>query len=157
MKSRILLLSATVILLSMIPPGAKAKDKYVPKANEELYGTWINEKNGGDKYNPQKVVVTADGYTGYSKISDSVPLFAWRLWIDNKWTDLEGNTWYKIFGIGIGDYEGEKSQELYKLSKSGTVMERAFVAGMGEFSPSYYPTKIDPNSYSYRILYRAEK
>lgn len=49
----------------------------------------------------------------------------------------------------------EKTQELSKLSKSGTVMERAFVNFfIGEFDPSRYPTEIDPKLSSYRILYR---
>ena len=57
----------------------------------------------------------------------------------------------------MGTYEGIKSQELYKLSKSGTIMERAWVdLGHGEFDPSKYPTEIDPKSYYYRILYRAD-
>jgi hypothetical protein len=146
-----LLASAILILF-----GGCVSGKYLPKANEELYGTWINEQNGGDKYHPQKVVVTPDGYAGYSKISDSVPLFTWSLSIDKKWTDSEGGIWYKILGIGKGVYEGEVSQELYKLSKSGTIMERAFVV-VGKFNPSDYPREIDPNSFSYRILYRAEQ
>jgi hypothetical protein len=156
MRPLTMLLGTTVILLAFIQVECLAQEKYIPKANEELYGTWTNEQNGGDKYHPQKVVLTADGYVGYSKISDTVSLFTWGLLIDKKWIDEEGNIWYKIHGIGKGAYEGEKSQELYKLSKSGTVMERAFVAGMGEYNPSYYPTTIVTNDYSYRILYRAD-
>jgi hypothetical protein len=37
------------------------QDKYVPKANEKLYGTWTNEHNSGDTLHPQKVIVTEDG------------------------------------------------------------------------------------------------
>ena len=149
MKKCILLFGAALILL-----GACAAGKYVAKANEELYGTWTNEKNSGDKYHPQKVVVTPDGYTGYSKISDSVPLFDWRLKIDSKWKDSDGNIWYKVLGTGAGAYEGEKSQELYKLSESGTVMERAFKIVV-EYSPANYPEKIDSHEYTYRILFRS--
>jgi hypothetical protein len=152
-----LFLSALVILLSTIPLGVIAQDKYVPKANEELYGTWTNEQNNGDIYHPQKVVVTSDGYTGYSRIFDSVPLFTWKSWIDSKWTDSEGNIWYRVFGKGVGVWEGHRSQELYKLSKSATVMERAFNGWQGdEFDPSKYPTKIDLSEAPYRILFRAE-
>jgi len=60
--------------------------KYIPKPNEELYGTWTNGQNGGDLKHPQKVVITPEGCIAstYSKISDSDPVFAWRLRIDTK-------------------------------------------------------------------------
>jgi hypothetical protein len=156
MKTRMLLLRALMILLSLIPFVVNAQDKYVPKENEELYGTWTNEQNFGDNYHPRKVVVTVDEYTVYFNVSDSVPLFAWSFSIDEKWTDSEGNIWYKILGIGVGTFKGYKSQELYKLSKSNTVMERAYVE-VGKFDPTNYPTKIDPQQEYYRILYRAER
>jgi hypothetical protein len=149
----VILISAALVLL--VSSGIAAQDKYIPKPNEELYGTWTNEKNRGDLFHPQKVVVTQDGYTGYSKISDSDSLFSWKLSIDSKWTDSDGNIWYKILGIGDGSWKGYKSQKLYKLSKSGTVMERAWTdVGNGAYDASMYPKKIDPMISSYRILYR---
>jgi hypothetical protein len=129
---------------------------YVPSPNEELYGTWTNEQNSGDIYHPQKMVVTPDRYTLYYKISDSVPCMdnTWR--IVSKWTDSEGNVWYKIFGGGIGNWEGHNWLELDKLSKSGTVWERA-LSPVRDFDPRFYPREIDPNHPYYRILYRAGK
>ena len=108
---------------------------------------------------PQKVVVTSDEYTGYSSISDSVAVFTWKLRIDSKWTDSEGNIWYRVSGIGADSSStGYKSLELYKLSKSATVLERAFNGTYAwKFDPSKYPTKIDPSELSYMILYRAEQ
>ncbi len=133
----------------------RVESKYVPKSDEELYGTWTNEQyyGEGDVWHPQRVVVTADGYVGYNKLSDLVPMFIWKLWIDSKWTDADGNIWYRVRGMGAGKYD--KSQELYKLSKSATVMERAFVYVFGDYDASKYPTKIDPNELRYRVLYRA--
>jgi hypothetical protein len=133
--------------------------KHAPKPNEELYGTWTNDQNSGDIYDPQKVLVTPDSYQGFSNISDAVPLFTWGLTTDKKWTDSEGNVWYQILGIGTGAYDGEKSQELYKLSKSGTVMERAFRSlGIdGQYDPSMYPTETDPKLATYGIPYREEQ
>jgi hypothetical protein len=158
MKARIVVRNAFVVLLSIIALRAIAQDKYVANVREELFGTWVNSQNSGDIFHPQKVVVTADGYEGYSKKSDSVPLFTWALQIENKWTDSEGNIWYKVLGNGKGRYAEEPSLELYKLSKSGEVMERAFLwfpFGAG-FKYAKYPTEIDSKQFSYRILYREE-
>ena len=159
MKTRRLLLSAPVILLCMIPFGANAQDKYIPKANEEGYGIWTNEQSKGSLFRPQKVVVTPDGYKAYCNISDSLPCEEGMLGIASKWSDPEGNTWYKAFGtITTGVRKGLRFQELIEISKSGTISESVskpiFIGG---FDPSNYPTKIDPKNSSYRIRFRAEK
>ena len=103
------------------------------------------------------MIVTAEEYAGFSLVSDSTRIFSWKWWIDSKWTDSEGNIWYKVIGMGLGLYGGEKSQELYKLSKSGTVMERAINIPVKEFDPTLFPTRIEPKSWTYRILFRAER
>jgi len=156
MKGQILILSAAVILLSLIPFGAIAQGKYVPKANEELYGTWINDKSINDQH-IQKQISTSDGDKCYLEVSDSVSFFEDEWQIYSKWTDSEGNIWYKIFGtVKAGAYEGTKWQELAKLSKSSTVWEYVYTI-VYEFDPNLYPTKVDPKEGYYRILYRADK
>lgn len=159
MKGRVLILGTAVILLSIIALGANAQDKYLPKEHEELCGTWTNGQNGGDIFHPQKAVIIYDGYKLYSKISDSVPLEEGTFGIDSKWTDSDGNVWYKTFGTITGKvYKGYRWQEIDKLSKSGTVWERALnPIGVGDFSPGNYPTKIDLNEPFYRILYRPKE
>ena len=156
MKIRIQFLGVLLIVLAMIPFGANAQDKYVPKANEELYGTWTNEQNSKGIFHPQKIVSNADGYKLYTGISDSLAFEEGTMQIDRKWTDSEGNIWYKTFGIVTrGVYKGDRWQELDKLSKSGNVWERALTPlGTMEFNPNYFPTKIDPQQEYYRILYR---
>jgi hypothetical protein len=146
----------SLVLLCVLAPGAIAQGNYIPKENEELYGTWTNKENLGDHYHPQKLVVTPGGYADYSKSSDSVPRFNWRLKIDSKWTDSDGNIWYKVLGMGTSYYEGEKFQELLKLSESGTVMERAINIPLVEYDPANYPKEIDSHAFSYRILFRSE-
>jgi len=61
-----------------------------------------------------------------SRYLTRIPCLLGSRGIDSKWTDSEGNIWYTVFGIGTGFWEGHKSQELYKLSKSATVMEGAY-------------------------------
>ena len=100
------------------------------------------------------------------------------MWIDSKWTDSEGNVWYKTFGENSsGIYSGDHWQELDKISKSG-VWERELTTLEPEcaatcwrqkqsnaayplvYDPTYYPTKVDPKDttysflHNYRILYR---
>jgi hypothetical protein len=96
MKGRRLFLISS-ILLFIVLLGASAQEKYVPKADEELYGTWTNkEYSGSISYQPQKEVVTADRYGWYHLIPDSVPYEEGTYEIDRKWTDAEGNIWYRI-------------------------------------------------------------
>jgi hypothetical protein len=156
MKARILVLSTAVILLCAIPSGVIGQEKYALKANEEIYGTWTNEQyNGNDIYHSPKVVVTPDGYKLYRNVSDSVTIEAGTLGVDSKWTDSEGNIWYKAFGTGT---TGDHWQEIDKISRSGTVRETQIrPLGFGQFDPSNYPTEIFPNSSGYRILYRVQK
>ena len=68
MKIRRLLLAVLVILPSLVPLVVAAQDKYVPKANEELYGTWTNEKTI-NTFHIQKMVVSADGFKEYRNVS----------------------------------------------------------------------------------------
>ena len=69
MKCRILILSVVVILFSMIPFGVIAQDKYVHKANEELFGTWTNDKTI-NTFHIQKMVVSAGEFKEYRNVSD---------------------------------------------------------------------------------------
>ena len=142
-----MILGALVVLLSMTPLGVIAQDMYVPKANEELYGTWINEK-----MDPPKTVQTTEGYHDYAKVSDTIPYLTGPEKIVKSWTDSEGNVWYQTYSEEFG----AKYQTLQKVSKNGTVRE--MVAELvAEFDPKWFPTKVDSKGYYYHIWYRAEK
>jgi hypothetical protein len=131
-----------MILLSLIPFVVNAQDKYVPKAKEESYGTWVNEKGS-----LQKTVIFAGGFMNYILMADKVPTYnEGESKIEAKWIDSEGNVWYKSFGtITEGMGEGQKFQTLARVSKSGTVYERVTVI-VDEFDPNKYLTEINPNS-----------
>jgi hypothetical protein len=144
MKRRRLVVFALVLILL----GGCAPGKYIPKPNEELYGTWINEKAV-----PQRVVIFAGGFKQYYQIADTVPTYSeGTLEIENKWQDAQGNIWYKSLATDLPG--GEKFQTLVKISKSATVYERVY-AEVFEFSPKNYPTRIDPKSGTYDIFFRS--
>jgi hypothetical protein len=124
---------------------AFAGDKaYVPKDNEELYGTWVNMdyKTGVP---PQKLTYNSDGIIGSSIYAESRMLM-WdtRQQITDKWKDSEGNIWYKGHWVANS---GEEGYSLYKLSYSGKICEYIF-------DHNKYPTKIDTEHRNYRIYYR---
>ena len=161
MNARMPLLCASVILLAMILLGGYCYGQnYIPKANEELYATWTNEN--AKSTDAQKSVKFPGGYKLYLRISDTKPFEEGTEQISEKWTDSEGNVWYKTngtvtFGIfGGHDYEGFKWQCLYKFNKSGTVQESTWVH-VFDFSHDMYPLKIDPKEANYGIFYRTEK
>ena len=156
MKTRkpILTLAVLSLLLSF---AATAQYKYVPKPNEEIYGTWINQARL-----PQKEVITAEGWTEYTRMTDSEPFLQGNWEIVSKWTDSEGNIWYKslitITGGSVGQ-NGLTRTELSKLSKSAEVWEHVWnwpTREQGLRQPAY-PDMIDQNNYQYGIFYRAKE
>ncbi|HET6486365.1 MAG TPA: hypothetical protein VFH83_08090 [Spirochaetia bacterium] len=144
-----------VALAVMVAVSGLAQDKYVPRADEECYGTWINDKTINQGH-IQKKICTADGNKDYLQVSDATPWFEDDQQIDAKWTDSDGNIWYKTFGaVRAGAGIGTKWQELDKLSQSATVWEYEF-AIVKDFSPDGYPSKVDSDDLRYRIFYRAK-
>jgi hypothetical protein len=161
----LLIVGASIALLALIQVRGWAQTRYVLKPDEEIFGTWVNEETTTSHFQAlhfHKIVITADAFKDYLNVSDSVPVTEGTAetdagWIDSKWTDSEGNTWYKAFHVfTTGPYKGNKIQELDKLSKSGTVWESVF-SYVREFNANNYPTKIDPMSFTYSIFYRAEQ
>ncbi len=144
------------VLLCIISVGAIGQDKYTPKENEELYGTWINTQYPGlGSMRPQKIVVTADGYKRYLLVSDSAPSSQEQegtLQIISKWTDDEGNIWYRSFLTVT--LRGATIAELDKLSNSATVWESVWAYAPTP-DPDNFPKKIDPKDMTYNIRYRA--
>ena len=124
MKGRKAFLGAVLFMLSLILLGDWNPGKYVAKPNEEIYGTWVNKDNYGGVNSPQKEIITADGVKKYDKVSDPTPLQKYTKIIDSKWTDAEGNIWYKTYGtVTDGAYKGWTWQGIDKLSKGATVWE----------------------------------
>lgn len=152
MRRYALFLSALLLLLCLILLGGCGPGKYVAKANEELYGTWVNE----DSY-PQKSVDFAGGYKDFQLLSDAAPIGEGTLDIFAKWKDGEGNVWYKVFGtVTSGGYAGTKYQFLCRISKSGKTRESVNIWPVTSFDPKHFPSNIDPKDETYRLLNRQE-
>ena len=110
--------------------------KYVPKPNEELYGTWINESI---RY--QKLVVFAGGFKEYLSVADAEQDWETTEQISAKWKDGDGNIWYKTFDLyTIGQLKGTKMQYLWKIS-SGSQIERRGEA-VKDFNEKSFPIDL---------------
>lgn len=159
MKTRMMLPSASLILLSLILLAGCGPGKYRPKPNEELYGTWTNESYGimnSSTYLPQKEIIDPSGYTAYQAVFDHNPSQKGTEEIASKWTDSEGNIWYKTFGTASTGDKVLTFQALQKLNKFGTVRE-CVIIWLSAFNPNSYPAKIDPKDSAYQIYNRAGK
>ena len=156
-RTRKLLFVVLLSLLAVLLLGSCGPGKYTPKPNEEIYGTWINEK-----MDMQKCVVTAEGWKQYHHTSDPGAFYEGTGQTVAKWSDSQGNIWYKgILSVTKGGtIEGYKFYTLDKLSKSATVWEEMFFVPMSdqEMKNPKYPTKIDPTDTShYMVYYRAKE
>ena len=119
--------------------------------NEELSGTWINMeyKEGFDPDNglKGKVVFYPDGrFESYKITSDDKADYKAVYKIEEKWTDKDGNIWYK-YRLTEKSWKKPDSCYLSKLSDSGKTQEC-------QFDFEFYPKKIDPSRLAYRKYYR---
>ncbi len=156
--ARVFLISSALIFI--IAFGATAQDECIPKADEEIYGTWIVKNLNQTEL--QKIVLSVKGMDRFSLLSDTTPYDNATYEIDAKWTDSEGNIWYKVYGIQTsGVWKGYTYVELDKLSKSGIVWEAQFAPlGLnGKVDPMLYPKEFNANSPYHGIMfrYRAEE
>jgi hypothetical protein len=160
MKKHVLILGTLVCLVVLPLLGGCGPAKYTPKANEELYGIWINQSYSGQynptKNDPQKEVIDSSGYHVFRLVDDSAQYWTGAETITSKWTDSEGNIWYKTYKGAWTDSESKPivPHFLYKLSKSATVRESVF-ATRDTYTPSAFPTKLDPKDSSYLVYTRA--
>jgi hypothetical protein len=138
--SILILVLAVLIIAGSCTTGNKA---YKKAFKEEVVGTWINTDYENNNYDA-KVVIKPDGmYEGFHNAQDEDFGFG-KITIIDRWTDSEGNIFYKAV---VDIISWTNSYELWKLSKSGTVFEYVW-------SYTEYPTEINPNDTGYRILYR---
>ena len=152
MKPRLLMLFCILCLAGLVVLGSCATMKSQGRMMYERFcGTWANpayEPEAG-KSNPfAKIVVNPDGtYLGYQRLDQAGPTGTGFYTVEKRWTDAEGNSWYKAkiyFPIVY-----ETTYELSKLDRFNAVWE-------SQSSNNGYPTKIDPKDYHsyYRIRYR---
>ncbi len=113
---------------------------------EELHGTWINMayKTGRP---PQKVIYFSDGRLEiFKRASQNDADYNAVYKIEEKWTDKEGNIWYK-FRVTKKSWESDDSFTLVKISNSGKTQEV-------QFEYEFYPKKIDSTRLAYRTYNR---
>jgi len=156
MKKPMVLCAFLATALLVIVFSGFGQEKYTPKPNEEIYGTWVNEQ-----INPPKTAKNPDGtFANYFPASFSKPFQGGKSEIFKKWTDSEGNVYYDTFDtFTFGSSMINKAQCLWKVSKSGTVLEQIWVS-VSDFAPDKFPTfetKIDNMTTGYLIYYRAKE
>ena len=134
----ILALILSVTLVAFTSDSIAGERGYYAKDNEELYGTWINMEYKGMP--AQKIVRKPDGTSEiFMSANLKKPSYMARYLITGKWTDPEGNIWYKIHWVGEWREEG---YTLFKISNSGKSLESV--------TDTKYPTEIDPKNNLYR-------
>ena len=144
MRIRTLIYASTLVFVVVLARCATSNKTYKKAFKEEVVGTWINPdyENWGDHW--AKVVIKPDGmYEAYPNAQDTDFAFG-KITITDRWTDSEGNIYYKLIHDPFVD---EKVYELWKLSNSRTVCELVW-------DVLEYPTDINPDDSGYQIYYR---
>jgi hypothetical protein len=145
---------ALCFLLPLLALGC-ATGAVVVKADDPLFGTWINEEYGGvSKSSPQKCVIFSAGRElDYKTMSDAQPEWEGRFTIEKAWVDEEGNHWYKTRWTGnYFPYRIEESWKgfgLTRINNSGTIMESVS-------AEAGYPEELSVLGGAYGIYYRQE-
>jgi hypothetical protein len=151
MVTRILMIGMVLLLSVAVFPTSYAKDRefFVPSDNEEIYGTWVNTGYSGELTWAQKYIHYTWGYCEYySEMESKNPLIGWDCTstLVDKWTDAEGNIWYKEFER----YQmGDRWYQLVKISNNGTTLE--FTWNKRDFPVA---ADLTQDSATYRIYYR---
>ncbi len=148
MKHILCVISVLAILISASGL-VMGEEVYVLTADEEFYGTWVNQEYKGKSSSRfwVKLVYKSDGtYECYGFDYMTTPGTAGFYTIVEKWTDSEGNVWYKV---AWKSHSGRQKKLLGKISNSGNTYEYVSSRHGGDF-----PDKIDPNAERYRIYYR---
>jgi len=149
MKVRMLLFISILFLVIIMVVGGCATTKKVSKKDYRFFsGTWINEEYNTHPFMARWVIRPDGTFAGYFRTTDTEKAEIGIYRIVDKWTDSEGNLWYKMHvwpGVMV---EGKPdSYELDRFSDSGNVWE--FVSITGDF-----PTEINENHVRYHIYYR---
>jgi hypothetical protein len=136
-----------LVVLAFTLGYAEEKKAYVPKDDEELYGTWVNEDYSGGLFGMRKRSIHPDRtWEVFNFATDTTSGWRGTVTITDKWTDSEGNIWYKTY-LERADREGIEDYRLCKISSSGSAYE--YVTSHVD-----YPTEMDSGHYTYRIYYR---
>jgi hypothetical protein len=151
MKTRTLLSTLILVIVLMIfAAGYATENKITKKDYRFISGTWINEDYNSHAFRARVELHRDGSWDGYNRISDTGKKDTGHYAIVDKWTDSEGNIWYKThWWYGPIDEDHISSYQLEKRSESGKVWE--YISDAYEF-----PTEIDENDHRYKIYYRQE-
>jgi hypothetical protein len=152
MMTRAFMIGAVLLLSVLVFPTsyAKERDFFKPSNDEEIYGTWVNTEYSGEQTWQQKIVYYIWGYVEiYMLLENKNPVWPATSTLVDKWTDAEGNIWYRDFlrdqwsGVGVALYQ------LYKISDKGETLE--LIWRQREFPAE---ADMDPSGATYRIYHR---
>ena len=134
--NRLLALALTVLILTLT--------NGVLAGSEELCGTWINMEYPAH-HKPVKVIFNPDGkFEKFRNADSKYPSLEGTYKITEKWTDSEGNIFYKF---QQKDQMERDWKYLCKISESGKILE--YVYGNDE-----YPTEVTPRPGYYFKYFR---
>jgi len=128
---------------------ACATQPAAPENTEAISGTWVNTEYSGRILHFQKIIIDPIDLTiqWCYKSEAARPDYKHPYTIMEKWTDSEGDTWYKLEWLDRGN-KRSKYLELSRISQSGMTLEL-----VNQRERQWWPSKIDPDHLSYRIYY----
>jgi hypothetical protein len=144
--SVLILVFAVLIIAGGCATGKKIIS--IDDAMKQFEGVYVNtEYSGQDPHYPQKFVIASDGrIERWASATSEYPSIKGEYTIAKSWTDLKGNMYCTV---DVKQYGEARTQDLWKLDKSGKTLEVNYLLGhVGE-----YPTKIDPNVEPWGPLY----
>ena len=142
MKTRTLISICIVFIVGFSFIGGCTTGKKLITDNDAmkiLEGVYVNtESSVTDHFHPQKFVITSDGRFEYWIFSNQeYPTASGQYKVAKSWMDSKGNMY---FFVDTEYYVGDKSQDLWKLDKSGNTLEVNY-----RMAGSVYPKRINPN------------
>lgn len=129
---------------------ACATQPTAPENTETVSGIWVNTEYSGRIVHFQKIVIDpVDLMIQWCYKSEAArPDYKHPYTIMEKWTDSEGDTWYKIEWLDRGN-KRSKYLELSRISQSGMTLEL-----VNQREHLGWPTKLDTDHPNYRVYYR---
>jgi hypothetical protein len=147
-----MLVSILVLVLAVLIIAGSCATKnqaYIPKSDEELYGAWVNTDYTGVDY-AQKFILYNWGYCEiFRLVSDQNIDDRAVFYIMDKWTDPEGNIWYKV----TWQFKGATKIifELTKINENEGSWERVW-----SYKDFLSESDLTPEHVLYGIRYRQE-
>ena len=150
MKTRALasILILILVLLIISEAHATGKGSYKRAFRKDFVGTWVNPEY--NKWTESKlfakVVIKSDSVMqAYDTETSEIPTEI-TLRIDDRWTDTNGDTYYKVYIVWAGYLT---FHELWRIDEAKETLELNYYR-------TSYPDEINPESGRYQIYYRQE-